>query len=175
MRRRSKRTHSIGDEASTRRRRRQSQERRKPAELALGLSLLSGLPPLSSLAKESRANRHRKGTEEDERAELLELCVLGLVARDGGAGGVERVELAVRSGVEEVVLADAEDLDHLLVEARHHARLGSALAHADEAVDVLSRAEGLLPELEIDGRVELLEARVEVALEGIGVVEVDRV
>jgi hypothetical protein len=42
-------------------------------------------------------------------------------------------------------------------------------------VDVLGGAEALLPQLELDGRVELLEARVEVALERVGVVEVDRV
>lgn len=88
---------------------------------------------------------------------------------------MQRVQLAVRGGVEEVVLSDAKHAHHLLVEGGHHARFGRALGHAHEAVDVLGGAEGLLPELEVDGRVELLEARVEVTLERVGVVEVDRV
>jgi len=42
-------------------------------------------------------------------------------------------------------------------------------------VDVLDRAESLLPELKLGGAVELLEASVEVALERLGLVEVDGV
>lgn len=42
-------------------------------------------------------------------------------------------------------------------------------------MDVLGGAESLLPELELDGSVELLEASVEVTLEGVGIVEIDRV
>jgi len=42
-------------------------------------------------------------------------------------------------------------------------------------VDILDGAEGFLPELELDTRVELGETGIEVVLEGIGVGEVDGV
>lgn len=168
-------THGVVDETGAGGGSSEAEEGGELAEPSLGLTLLSSLTSLAALAEKSGSDGDGEGGEEDEGRELLELGILGLVARDGSAGSVERVELAVSRSVEEVVLADAEDLDHLLVEAGHHAGLGSALAHADETVDVLGGAEGLLPELELDSSVELLEASVEVSLEGVGVVEVDRV
>jgi hypothetical protein len=42
-------------------------------------------------------------------------------------------------------------------------------------VDVLGGAESFLPKFEFDGSVELLETGVEVTLESVGIVEVDRV
>lgn len=168
-------THGVVDEAGTGGRSGQAKQSCEAAELALGLSLLTRVAALAAFAEKAGAEGDGERAKEHEGRKALELGVLGLVARDGGTGGVERVELAVGGGVEEVVLADAENPDHLLVEAGHHASLGGALAHAEEGVDVLGGAEGLLPELEVDGGRELLEARVEVALEGVGIAEVDRV
>lgn len=169
------RPHSVVDETGAGRGGREAEQGCEAAELALGLSLVARVAALATLAKQARAERDGERAEQDEARKLLELGVLDLVARGGSLGRVERVELAVRGGVEEVVLADAKDLDHLVVEGRHHARLGRALAHADERVDVLGGAEALLPELEVDRGRELLEARVEVALERVRVVQVDRV
>lgn len=168
-------THSIGDESSTSRGSSKTKEGRKTTELALGLTFLASLTTLSSLAEESRTERDGERGEEHERRQLLQLGVLGLVARHGGTSSVERVELAVRRRVEQEVLANAKHLDHLFVKSGHHVRFGGALAHTDETVNVLGGAERFLPQFEVDGRVELLETRVEVTLERVGVVQVDRV
>jgi hypothetical protein len=65
----------------------------------------------------------------------------------------------------------------LFVVVGHHRRLLSLLTRrvSEQALDVLDRAEGLLPELEIDGGVELVEPRLEVSGEDVGVGEVDGV
>ena len=73
------------------------------------------------------------------------------------------------------ITAHKENLRQLLVVVGHHARPRRLLGHREQVVDVLDGAEGLLPELELDGRVQLREARVEVALERVRVLEVDRV
>jgi hypothetical protein len=166
---------SVGDEARTGGSGTETDEGGETTETTLGLSLLR-VDDVALDRLDAGTERDGEGGDEDEGGELLELSV-GTVsgAGKGDTGGVKGVKLAVRGGVEEEVVADGEDLGHLVVEGSHHARLRGALRHADEGVNVLGGAETLLPQLELDGRVELLEASVEVALERVGVVEVDRV
>lgn len=164
----------VVEEAAAGRGRAEADERREAVQAALALALVGAVDALGRL--DARAERDGERGEEHARRHLVELGVGAVgAAGEGDARGVERVELAVRGGVEQKVLADGKDLCHLVVEGRHDRGLGGALAHADEGVDVLGGAERLLPQLELDGRVELLEARVEVALERVGLVEVDRV
>jgi len=77
--------------------------------------------------------------------------------------------------VEEIVLANQENAGELLVVVGHHDVLGRALAEAQESMDILNTAESLLPELELNSDVELLESRLQVTLESIGVIEVNSV
>lgn len=77
--------------------------------------------------------------------------------------------------MEEVVLADEEDTGKLLEVVGHHDVLGGTLAQAEQGVGVLDTLEGLLPQLKLDGDVELLEAGVQVSLQGVGVAQVDGV
>ncbi|WOO78589.1 uncharacterized protein LOC62_02G002135 [Vanrija pseudolonga] len=91
---------------------------------------------------------------------------LGVLVVASPGGGVEDGGLLATLGT--------ENLSELLVVVGHHGGLGTLLA-GNEAVDVLDRAESLLPELELDGSLELKEASVEVTREGLGVGEVDGV
>ena len=75
--------------------------------------------------------------------------------------------------MEKVVLGHPEDLGQLLVVRRHHRRLRRLLGHRDEPVDVLDRAVGLLPEVELGGGLQLREPRGQVQLEALGRVEID--
>ena len=111
--------------------------------------------------------------EEDKRRSLGHVgfgdsgvVLLGALTRcDGRCRLAEEVVVpAVCGGVEEVVLADQEDAGELLEVVGHHDVLGRALAQGEQGVDVLNTAEGLLPQLEFHGHVQLLEAGVEVAL-----------
>jgi hypothetical protein len=77
--------------------------------------------------------------------------------------------------VEEVVLANKENAGELLVVVGHHDVLGGALAEVQQSVDVLNAAESLLPQLQLNGDVQLLEAGVKVTLQGVGVAQVDGV
>lgn len=77
--------------------------------------------------------------------------------------------------MEQVVLADEENTGELLEVVGHHDVLGGTLAQGEKSVGVLDGLEGLLPEFELDGNVQLLEASVEMALESVGVTEVDGV
>lgn len=94
---------------------------------------------------------------------------------DSGRLAEEVAVTAPGGGVEEVVLADKEDTGKLLKVVGHHDVLGGALAEREESVGVLDRLEGLLPQLELNGDIQLLEAGVKVALEGVGIAEVDGV
>lgn len=77
--------------------------------------------------------------------------------------------------MEEVVLANQEDSSELLVVVGHHDVLGGSLAEVEQGVDILDTSESLLPEFQLDGNIELLETSLQVALEGIGVTQVDGV
>lgn len=77
--------------------------------------------------------------------------------------------------MEQGIPAREENPRELFIVVRHHRRARGLLGHGEEVVDVLDGAEGLLPELELDRRVELREARVEVVLQRIRVGEVDAV
>ena len=78
-------------------------------------------------------------------------------------------------GVEQVVAALPEDERQLLVVVGHHLGLEGLLGQRHEAVDVLDGLVGLLPELHLDGGVQLHQSRVQVPLLGLRAVEVDRV
>lgn len=78
-------------------------------------------------------------------------------------------------GVEQVVAALPEDERQLLVVVGHHLGLEGLLGQRHESVDVLDCLVGLLPELHLDGGVQLDQPRVQVPLLSLGAVEVDRV
>jgi len=71
------------------------------------------------------------------------------------------------------VTAHQEYLGKLLIVIGHHRGTRSLLGHDQEIVDIFHRTEGLLPEFELNGGVELCEASIEVMLEGIRILEVD--
>ena len=77
--------------------------------------------------------------------------------------------------MEEVVLANKENASELLVVVGHHNVLGGALAEVQQSVDILNAAESLLPQLQLNGDVQLLEAGVKVTLQSVGVAQVDGV
>ena len=77
--------------------------------------------------------------------------------------------------MEEVVLADEEDARKLLKVISHHDVLRWALAEAEQGVNVFDASKSLLPKLELDRHVQLLKARVEVALQCVWIAEVDGV
>ena len=127
---------------------------------------------------------NRKGGKQDERSSLAEISlrsgwVLGLLAlsESDNLGGLAEEVVVSRpgSGVEEVVLSDQKDTGKLLVVVGHHDVLWWALAQGEKGVDILNRAESLLPELELHSNVQLLETGLQVALQGIWVVQVDGV
>lgn len=73
----------------------------------------------------------------------------------------------------ERVAAHQEDPRQLLVVAGHHGRTRGFLGHRQEVVNVFDRAEGLLPQLQLNRRIELREAGIEMVLKRVGVGEVD--
>ena len=93
-----------------------------------------------------------------------------------GAGeGAHGEEARESVGVEELVVRHPEDLRELRVVARHRGGARRLLHLLNQRVDVLDGAVGLLPELHLDGGVQLDQPRVQVPLLGLGAVEVDRV
>lgn len=167
------RTYRIVDESSTSRSSGETEESSQSTETTLVLTFLGSLSSLSGFDTRSKGNG--ESGEKDESREFLELSVFSLVSGEGDPGGVKSVEFAVGGGVEEEVLTDGEDLGHFVVEGCHHLSLGGTLRHAEKGVDILGSSEGFLPKFELDSGVELLETGIEVTLECIGVVEVDRV
>lgn len=117
-----------------------------------------------------RDNGNRQDRDENDRREprLLVLAQVFVLAHGG-------VVLVASGGVEQVVFANEEDLGKLLVVVGHHEGLGSLLGHGEEVVNVLDGTEGLLPELQVRGGIELHETGVQVALQGIRVAQVDGV
>ena len=76
-------------------------------------------------------------------------------------------------GMVQRVSASEEDLGQFFVVICHHGGARCFLCHREEVVDVFDGAEGLLPEFELDGSVELRKTRIEVVLEDLWVGEVD--
>lgn len=123
--------------------------------------------------------------ENDKGGGLGEVCIAnvrGVVlllalasSHDSGRLAQEVAVAAPGSSVEKVVLADEEDTGKLLEVVGHHDVLSRTLAQGKKSVGVLDRLEGLLPQLELNSNVELLEASVEMALKSVGVAEVDGV
>ncbi|GKT43894.1 uncharacterized protein ColSpa_04075 [Colletotrichum spaethianum] len=104
------------------------------------------------------------------------VSLLTLSAGDNGGGLAQKgVVPGPGGGVEKVVLTDEEDTRELLVVVGHHDVLGGTLAEVEQSVDILNGAESLLPELELNGNVELLETSLQVTLEGVGIAQVDGV
>jgi hypothetical protein len=127
-------------------------------------------------------NGNSEGREEGKASELGEL---GLLAGEDAVGShlegllLEETVTGPGGGVEDghVAALGLEDLGQLLVVRDHHRRLLCLLARrvGKQALDVLNRAEGLLPKLELDRERELGEARLNVPGKDVGVREVDRV
>jgi hypothetical protein len=151
-----------------------------------GVLVLSGLVKVNHGTAGSRGadDRNGEGGEEDERGSLLEIGlrrrgVVGLLALAAGNqdGGLTEESVVSRpsSSVEQIVLADEEDSGELLVVVGHHDVLGGSLAEVQQGVDVLNTSESLLPELELDGNVKLLETGLKVSLKSVWVAQVDGV
>lgn len=64
-------------------------------------------------------------------------------------------ELVPGRSVEEVVSGDQEDSGQVLVVVTHHQGLGGSLGNCQQGVHILDGSEGLLPQLQLDGHVEL--------------------
>jgi hypothetical protein len=120
----------------------------------------------------------------DKRGSLLELGVgyrwvirlLALAAGDQNRGlAEESVVLGPSSGVEQVVASHKENSSQFLVVVCHHDILRRSLAEVKKSVDILNTAESLLPELEFNSDVKLLETSLEMSLQSIGVAQVNSV
>ena len=77
------------------------------------------------------------------------------------------------AGVEQVVAALPEDEGQLLVVVGHEGGAWRLLGERDEAVHILDGLVGFLPQLHVDGGVELNQARLQVHGLALGVVQVD--
>lgn len=73
----------------------------------------------------------------------------------------------------EGVTAHEENLCQLLVVVSHHSWSRRLLRQGKQVVNILDGTECLLPELELDGGVELRETSIEVVLQCVGIREVD--
>ncbi|KAF1731845.1 hypothetical protein CRV24_008035 [Beauveria bassiana] len=128
----------------------------------------------------SRSLGHAK--QKDERGSLLKISlggrrVVSLLALTGGNKNSrvakEVIVSGPSSGVEQVVLTNEKDAGELFVVIGHHDVLGGTLAKVEQSVNVLDAAEGLLPEFKLNSNIQLLEAGLEMALQSVGIVEVD--
>ena len=77
--------------------------------------------------------------------------------------------------MEEMVTTDKEDSSQLLVVVGHHDILRRSLAEVEKSMDILNTAESLLPELEFNGDVKLLETSLKMSLQSVGIAQVDGV
>ncbi|KAH8716090.1 hypothetical protein HC256_004871 [Beauveria bassiana] len=123
-----------------------------------------------------------EGRQKDERGSLLKISlggrrVVSLLALTGGNKNSrvakEVIVSGPSSGVEQVVLTNEKDAGELFVVIGHHDVLGGTLAKVEQSVNVLDAAEGLLPEFKLNSNIQLLEAGLEMALQSVGIVEVD--
>ena len=152
-------THSVLQESRARGCLRQPQESRKPARAPFHFIVLARL-----------SNRDGQRTNKDLTCDPREL-LLALRARRADDRPIPRPCRCM----EQRIPRRKEDARKLLVVVGHHRGAGCLLSHGEEVMNVLNRTEGLLPELKLDGGVELREARVEVVLERVTVGQVDRV
>lgn len=74
----------------------------------------------------------------------------------------------------ERISAGKEDASQLLVVIGHHRGPRCFLRQGEQVMDILDRAESLLPQLELDRRIELSKSRVKVSLQGVGIRQIDR-
>jgi len=148
--------------------------------------------------KQSRARRHLVESEESSEARVLALELFRLVLGDANrdskcadedlAGEAAHFLLglaadAAHNGVvprpgrrmEEGIPAHQKYLGEFFVVVSHHRGARGFLSQGEEVVDILNGAESFLPELELDGGVELREASVEMVLKDVRVREVDGV
>jgi hypothetical protein len=125
---------------------------------------------LTFLCIDGESDGDGQGADEDLASKPAH--VVWRLAADIGDDGIVS---APGSGMIEGVAAGEEYLCELFVIVGHHGGAGCFFGHGEEVVDVFDGAKGFLPELELDGGVELGEAGVEVVLEGVCVGEVDRV
>lgn len=99
--------------------------------------------------------------------------------RSGGSPFGKQLVSPPSSGVEDSHRATLrlEHLGQLFVVVDHHGRLEGLLGGGvdEQTLDVLDGPESLLPELKVDGRVELLESDLEESGKNVGLGEVDRV
>jgi hypothetical protein len=129
-------------------------------------------------------NRDGQSGKHNERGSLLKLSIgyrwvislLALTTGDKNGGLSEKsVVLGPSSSMEEMVTTDKEDSSQLLVVVSHHDILGRSLAEVEKSMDILNTAESLLPELEFNGDVKLLETSLKMSLQSVGIAQVDGV
>ena len=97
-----------------------------------------------------------------------------LVRREGLLHLPGELEVLEDGGrVEQLVARLPEHQGQLLIVVGHHLGLKHLLGHGHEAVDVLDGLVGLLPELHLDGSVQLGKTSVQVHLLGVSIVQVD--
>jgi hypothetical protein len=79
------------------------------------------------------------------------------------------------SGMIQRIATGQKYFGKLLIVVGHHRWTRGFFGCDQEIVDIFHRTEGLLPEFELHGGIELRKASVEVMLKSIGILEVDRV
>lgn len=72
----------------------------------------------------------------------------------------------------QVAVGHSEDLGELGVVCGHHLRLGGLFALCEQALNVFHTSEGLLPQLQVAGHLQLLEASLQVQVHGLWVAKV---
>jgi hypothetical protein len=151
-----------------------------------GVLVLPGLIEVNHSTTRSAGadNGDGQSGKHDERGGLLKLGIgyrwvislLALAAGNQNRGlAEESVVLGPSSGMEQMVAAHKEDSSQFLVVVGHHDVLGRSLAEVEKSVDILDTAESLLPELEFNSDVKLLETSLKMSLQGVGVAQVDGV
>lgn len=114
------------------------------------------------------ADGHGEGADEDLTGETAHF-VVGFATYAGDDGVIATPGCGMIQGVP----ASEEYLCEFFIVIRHHGRAGGLFCHCEKVVDVFDGTKGFLPELELDGGVELRKARIEVVLEDLWVGEVD--
>ena len=87
--------------------------------------------------------------------------------------GDDGVIATPRCGMIQRVSAGEENLCEFFIVICHHGGAGGLFRHGEEVVDVFDGTKRFLPELKLDGGVELCKAGIEVVLENLWVGEVD--
>lgn len=152
-------TYSILEQTTARGGLRETKKRRKTRILVL---------PVFYTIKSLRSDRNRKCADEDLACQTTELLI-GLAADSGD----DRVVASPGSCVVQGVAAHEENLRQFLIVVGHHGWPGRLLRHRQKVVYILDRSERLLPELELNGSVQLREPGVKMTLERLRVLKVD--